>query len=175
MGLTYHYQFKAPAKTTAGKLENFLRTVEQEAKRLRFGPTMVLNARFDTAERREFARRLTTGYLLESGRLKGAVVIEPGQTWSHDSEAGECRVIPEQGIVLVLSDGGSEIVFGFFRYPDALRDLNGREFLETGLGGAWMFRDHVKSGDPRFRQMVKMFGEAGYLEEEHDEFAAAAR
>jgi hypothetical protein len=175
MGLTYHFKFKAPAKTTATKLESFLRTVEREAKRLGFGPTMVLNARFDTPERREFARRLTTGHLVESEQLKGAVVIEPEQAWFHDSEAGECRLIPEQGVVLVLTDAGGEIVFGFFRYPDAVRDLNGKAFLETGLGGAWAFRDHVKSADPRFRQIVKMFAEAGYLGDEHDEFIAAAR
>jgi hypothetical protein len=165
----------APAETAARELEEFLRGVEREAKRLGFAPTMVLNARFDTAERKEFARRLTTGYLVESERLKGAVVIEPGQVWNHDCEDGECRVVPEQGVILVLTESGYETVFGFFRYPSALRDLNGRAFLETGLGGTWLFRDHIKSEDARFRQIVKMFREAGYVEEEHDEFATAKR
>jgi hypothetical protein len=174
MGLTYHYRFEAPAKTAASELETFLRGVERAAKRLGFGPTLVLNARFDTFERREFARRLTTGHLLESERLKGAVVIEPGQAWNHDCDEGECRLLPEQGVVLVLSEDGCETVFGFFRYPAALRDLNGRAFLDTGLGETWLFRDHLKSGDPRFRQIVKMFREAGYVEEENDEFAAAS-
>jgi hypothetical protein len=175
MGLTYHFKFAAPAKTTAEELESFLRDVEREAKRLGFGPTMVLNAGFDTPERKEFARRLTTGHLLESDRLKGGVVIERGQAWYHDSTDGECRLVPERGVVLVLTDAGAEIVLGFFRYPDALRDLNGIAFLETGLGGAWLFQDHVKSGDPRFRQIVKIFRNAGYVQEEHDEFTAATR
>src|SRR4051794_4658312 len=113
MGLTYHYKFRAPAKVTAGELETFFRGVDREGNGLGFGPTMVLNARFDTLERKEFARRLTTGHLIESERLRGAVVIEPGQAWHHDSGEGECRLVPEQAVVLVLTDAGGEIVLGF--------------------------------------------------------------
>ena len=174
MGLTYHYKFRAPAEKPAKELEAFLRSVETEAKRLGFALTMVLNARFDTNERREFVRRLTTGHLFSNERLKGAVVLQRGQVWDHDAIAGECRVIPEEGVVLVVTDEqGCEGVFGFFRYPDALRDLNGRASVETGLAGTWVFRDHTKSPDPRTRRIVKMFSDAGFLEEELDEFVAA--
>ena len=74
MGLTYHFEFKAPATTTAGELESFLRGVEQEAKAMGFRPTLVLNAVFDSTERKQFARLLTPGLRVEDARLKGADV-----------------------------------------------------------------------------------------------------
>ena len=42
MSLSYYYEFTAPAATTAGELEEFLRGVEQLAKSLGFAPTTVL-------------------------------------------------------------------------------------------------------------------------------------
>ena len=72
MGLTYHFEFKAPATTTARELESFLRGVEQEAKAMGFRPTLILNAIFDSTERKQFARRLTTGLPVEDVRLTGA-------------------------------------------------------------------------------------------------------
>lgn len=61
MGLSYHFTFTAPATKTAAELESFLKTVEPGARAMGFEPVLVLNAMFDTKERREFARRLTTG------------------------------------------------------------------------------------------------------------------
>ena len=52
MGLTYHFEFKAAATETPENLERFLRLVEVEAKAMGFRPTMVLNATFDTTERK---------------------------------------------------------------------------------------------------------------------------
>ena len=94
MGLSYHFTFAAPATKTVAELESFLKTVEPDARAMGFEPVLVLNAPFDTKERREFARRLTTGYRLESNKLKGVVILRAGQVWSHDPVHGDCRVIP---------------------------------------------------------------------------------
>ena len=74
MGLTYHFSFRAPAERTAGDLEAFLRIVEKDARAMGFQPTLVVNAVFDSTERKQFARRLTTGLPVEDARLKGADV-----------------------------------------------------------------------------------------------------
>jgi hypothetical protein len=174
MGMTYHFTFSAPATVTADKLLKFLRKVEKDANQMGFRPTTVLEAAFDTPERREFARRLTTGPRLESEKLKGVVVLHEGQVWSHNPVHGDCRVIPERGVVLVVTDErGCETVFGFLKYPRALNDLNGRDAVPTGIGDRWIFRDFVDSPDPRFRKIVKRFADAGYVEAERDEFVAA--
>jgi len=153
-------------------LEAFLKTVEKEARRLGFNPTLVLNAPFDTDERRKFARRLTTGELIESEKLKGGILVRKEQVFSHDPKGGSCRLIPEQGVVLVVTDEHEqEIVFGFFRYPTALTDAHGREVLETKVGGNWHCADFVDSPDPRYRAIVQKFAEAGYLKESIDEYA----
>lgn len=173
MGLSYHFTFTAPATKTAAELETFLRGVEGVAKQMGFKPTLVVDAAFDTPERREFARRVTTGFHLESEKLKGVVVLREGQVWKHDPVYGDCRVIPERGVVLVVTDKqGCETVFGFFKYPAALKDLNGRALVPTGLGDRWMFRNFVDSPDPRYRQLVKRFAAAGYVEAERDELVA---
>jgi hypothetical protein len=76
--------------------------------------------------------------------------------------------------VLVMTDEqGSEMVFGFFRYPAVLKDLNGRDTVPTGIGDRWIYRDFVDSPDVRFRKIVKRFADAGYVEVERDEFVAA--
>jgi hypothetical protein len=64
-------------------------------------------------------------------------------------------------------------VFGFLKYPGALKDLNGRDVVPTGIGYRWIFRDFVDSPDARFRKIVKRFAGAGYVEAERDEFVAA--
>ena len=69
MGLTYHFTFSAPATVPADELLNFLRKVEKDAKKMGLRPTTVLEAEFDTPDRREFARRLMTGHRLESEKL----------------------------------------------------------------------------------------------------------
>ncbi len=141
-----------------------------------FEPTLVLEAEFDTPERQRFARQLTTGLRLESEALKGVVVLRDGQVWSHDPDSGSCRVIPDRGVVLVVTDERKrEVVFGFLKYPAELKDLNGKKIASTGTNGRWHFRDFVDSSDVRFRTIVKRFAEAGYVEAELDEFAATGK
>jgi len=172
MGLSYFYTFSAPAEKTAAELELFMKTVESEAKRLGFAPTMVLNAEFDSRERQDFAKRLTSGLKLESEKLKGVVLLAGGQVWSHDPASGFCRVIPKQGVLLIVTnEHGHESAFGFFQYPEMLKDLNGRTLVKTGAGKWWTFQDFVDSSDPRYRAIVKLFVDAGYCDSELDEFA----
>jgi hypothetical protein len=171
MGLSFHFKFSAPATKTAVDLENFLKTVEAEAKRLGFNPTLVLNAQFDSEERRKFARRLTTGQRIESEKLKGVVVVKEEQVFSHDPVHGDCRLIPEQGVVLVVTnERKEEMFFGFFRYPKTLKGTNGKKILDTKIGGDWRYADFVDSPDPRYRTILQKFAEAGYLKESIDEY-----
>lgn len=173
MSLSYYFCFTAPAGMTATKLKAFLDGVEVEAKKMGFAPTLVVDATFDTAERREFAKRITYGMPLEDERLKGvAVPNEPALT-RHDPEDGNCRLLPSRGVVLVVTDQyGAESAFGFFQYAETVRDIHGRTLAETGLAGRWHFSEFVDSPDPRFRKIVKLFAEAGYLASEKDEFRA---
>ena len=76
-------------------------------------------------------------------------------------------------VLVVTDEQGRETILGFFRFPETLRDTKGNIVAETGLGGAWCFRDHVKSADPRFRKLVKEFAEAGYVTTEQDDFAGS--
>jgi hypothetical protein len=176
MGLTYHYAFSAPGTTPAAVLEDFLHDVEADAKALGFDPVLVLDAAFDTPERQKFARQLTTGARLESEKLKGVVLLRDGQVWRHDPVTGSCRVIPKRGVVLVVTDAQKrETVFGFFQFPAMLQDLNGRDVVTTHQGERWTFQNFVNSSDPRFRQIVKRFAAAGYLDAERDEFAKSTR
>jgi hypothetical protein len=171
MGLSYFYSFSAPASKTENELQAFLRTVEVAAKHLGFSPTMVVNARFDSPDRQDFARRLTTGLKLTSDQLKGVVLLADGQVWSHEPNSGFCRVIPKQGVLLVVTnEQGHESAFGFFRYYETLKDLNGRDVVKTGAGKRWTFQDFVDSPDPRYRQIVKVFADAGYCDGERDEY-----
>lgn len=61
MSLSYHFTLSAPATVSAEELVQFLETVEVDARNMGFEPTMVLNAVFDTPERRKFARRVVRG------------------------------------------------------------------------------------------------------------------
>src|ERR1039458_8116013 len=142
MALSFHFAFSAPATKPASELETFLKTVEKEARRLGFNPTLVLNAPFDTEERRAFARRLTTGQRIESERLKGAVLVRKGQVFSHDPVSGHCRLIPKQAVFLVVTnEQRQEVVFGFLRYPKTLEDTNGKKILDTKVGSDWRYVD----------------------------------
>ena len=171
MGLSFLFTFSAPAETKPEDLLKFLRAVEEESKKLGFNPTMVLNATFDTPERREFARRLTTGYPVEDERLKGVSLVAEGQLWHHSQQSGTARVIPIRGVIMVLTNERQcEAVFGFLQYPEEIKDLNGKTIAVTGLGGRWFHRDFIDSPDPRYRKIVKRFKEAGYVEAEEDEF-----
>lgn len=172
MALSYYFSFKAKAETPAATLEQFLRQVESAAIAMGFGPTLVLNAVFDTDERIAFARRLTSGLSLEDVRLSGTVSLAKGQLWHHDHAHGSGRVIPKQAIALVLTDGsGTEVCLGFFRYPQLIVDASGRPIAETGLNGNWIQRDFLDTPDPRYRKLIRMFADAGFLESEHDEYA----
>lgn len=172
MGSTYHYAFKAPTTATAATLEAFLRVVEGKAKALGFAPTAVIKATFDTDDQRRFARLLTTGLRIEHDSLKGVTLLDLRQVWSHDPTEGSCRVIPKQGVVLVVTDQhGMETVFGFLAYPKALLDVNGRSIVPIPDAEQWTYRGHIKSHDPRLRSIVDCFAQAGYLESVKDEFA----
>jgi hypothetical protein len=134
MSLSYHFSFAATAGTKPDDLETFLKSVEAEAKVMGYSPTLVLNASFDTQERREFARRLTTGFPVEDERLKEVALPSPGMVWSHDQQHGTARVIPSKAVVLVLTDEYQcETIFGFFKYPEEVADINGQPIAKTDL------------------------------------------
>jgi hypothetical protein len=174
MSLSYHFTFSAPATATADELLEFLKSVESDAKGMGFKPTMVLEAVFDTPERREFARRVVRAIHIEDERLQGVVLPVPEQVRDFSPNTGHCRLEPERAVILVVTDErGREAVFGFARYPATLKDIHGRVLLKTLVGDKWLWQDFVDSGDPRFRRIVKRFAESGYLQAERDEFVAA--
>jgi hypothetical protein len=41
----------------------------------------------------------------------------------------------------------------------------------TGLLGRWIQRDFVDTADPRYRKLIRMFADSGFLESEKDEYA----
>ena len=171
MGLSYYYTLAAPATAGAEDLTAFLKGVEQEAQRMGFEPTLVLNATFDTPERRRFVRRLTTGFVIEDERLKGVALPTDAAVWEHNPHDGSCHLLPSKGVVLVVTDQqGCETLFGFFQYAERVKDVHGRTLAETGLAGRWHLSQFVDSPDPRFREVVRLFAEAGFLESEKDEF-----
>lgn len=172
MALSFYYKFGAPAGKTAEALEQFFKTLEVDARRLGFTPTLVVNAWFDSPERRRFARQLTSGLPLENDRFKGDVPVDETQVFSHDPATGMCRVIPEQGVFLVVTnEQREETVLGMFRYPEFIRDSNGRNIAPTNAGADWRFEDFVDSPDPRFRVLVRKIADAGFLREAVDEYA----
>jgi hypothetical protein len=176
MSLSYYYAFSARYTTLASELEDFLQAVAVEARAMGFDPVLVLNSVFDTAERRKFARLLTTGARLESKKLRGVVLLRDGQVWSHDNVNGSCRVIPRRGVTLTVTDEKKrESVFGFLQFPAALVDLNGKVVVKTDLGNRWTYQSFVNSPDERYRKIVKRFAEAGFLDLEKDEFADSKR
>ena len=171
MGLSFFYEFTAPAEMPASELEAFLRDVEREAQALGFNPTAVLNVPFDTPERREFANRLGGNFTLQDERLKGVAIPAPGQLRSHDPESGECRLFPQQGVVLVVTDErGCETCFGFFKYPEHITDIHGAILADPGLGSRGWFRDFVSSPDPRYRTIVAKFQDRGFLRSVRDDY-----
>jgi hypothetical protein len=172
MALSLHFSISASPTWTAGELEQFLRSIEPEVIRMGFAPTLVLNAAFDTEERRTFARRLTSGLYIEDARLAGVVVPASGQMWDHNPVAGSCRIIPSQAVLLVVTnEAKAECSFGFFRYPESLLDLNGKVIASTGLTGKWIQRDFIDSPDPRYRKIIRHFADRNFLESAKDEYA----
>lgn len=171
MALSYYFSITAAANTPASTLQQFLKRAEVSARTMGFNPTLVLNASFDTTERRTFARRLTSGYPLQDLRLAGVAPAE-GQIWNHDPVVGSCRVIPEQAVVLILTDhSGTEVNLGFFRFPRDIHDALGKRITTTGLHGQWIQRDFIDTPDPRYRKLIRMFADSGFLESEKDEYA----
>jgi hypothetical protein len=171
MSLSYYYTFSAAKTVDASALEKFIKTVEQKAKSLGFQPTFVLNGPFRTEQQKQFVRRITSGLLVNDARLKGVTLLDTSKVWNYNRELGECRVIPEYGVLLVVTDEqGCETTFGFLSYPDALNDLNQKELAVMPHKGRWFFHDFVDTPDIRYRSIVKMFADAGFVEQERDEF-----
>lgn len=174
MGLSYYYEFTAPAKVTTGELEQFLKALEFKAKTLGFSPTSELNVSFDTPERRAFARRLGGGYYVEDERLRGNVRLREGQVDHHNAQAGAVRLVPVRAVVLAVTDAaGSESCFGFMQLPDQLVDESGAMIMPLPTGDQWMFKDFIDTPNPRYRAIVREFEKAGYLASSRDEFARA--
>ena len=171
MGLSFFYEFTAPAATPASAIEAFLHEVQLEAQSLGFDPTIVINVPFDTPERRDFANRLGGNFTLQDERLKGVAIPAPGQLRNHDPESGECRLSPERGVVLVVTDErGCEACFRFFQFPAHILDIHGAILADTGLGSRWWFRDFVSSPDPRYRTIVAKFQDRGFLRSVRDDY-----
>lgn len=175
MGLAYHFGITAPAAVRAGELEAFLQDVEGDARLMGFSPTAVVNGPFDTAERRQFAKRVARGLVVEHDSLIGADL--PTETcWNLGKQSGCCRLAPDHGVLLVVTDtAGRETVFGFFRYPRVIRDRSGREILQVPGDGGWTSGNFVCSPDPRYRSIMRRFAAAGYLASELDEFVPVAQ
>jgi hypothetical protein len=172
MGLSYYYEFAAPATFTADELEQFLKALEFKAKTLGFSPTSVLNVPFDTPERKAFARRLGGGYYVEDERLRGDVRLREGQVDHHNTRAGSVRLVPVRAVVLAVTDAaGGESCFGFMQFPDKLVDESGSDIMPLPIGDQWMFKDFIDTPDPRYRAIVREFEQAGYLASSKDEFA----
>lgn len=172
MGLSYHFSFRAPDEVSAAELESFLQNVEGDCRLLGFNPVIVVNGAFDSPERRAFSRRVARGLTVEDSRLCG-VELPPETCWSHSPTGGYCRLAPEHGVFLVVTnEHGHETVFGFFRYPPVITDRAGKEIMRVPGAGAWVSGTFVDSPDPRYRAIVRRFAAAGWLAEEHDEFVA---
>ena len=173
MSLTYHFSFSAPSTTTAEELETFLKNVEGEAQLMGFHPTIVVNGPFDTHERQDFSRRVARGLVVEDARLVGRNFSKE-TCWGVGVETGYCRLAPEYGVLLVVTDDrGRETVYGFFRYPRIIRDRDGKEVMPVPGEGAWVSGTFVTSPDQRYRAIVRRFASVGYLSSERDEFVNA--
>jgi hypothetical protein len=175
MGLSYHYSLRASASTTAAQLAAFLETMEGDAKLLGFNPTIVVNGPFDTPDRRDFARRIARGRIIEDSNLRGELDLPREICWSHYPESGECRLAPSYGVVLVLTDElGIESVFGFFRFPGQIRDRAGKVLADVPNASEWSSGTFINSPDPRYRAIIRRFREAGYVASERDEFKSSS-
>ena len=169
MGLSYHYEFTAPATASADELEQFLK-----AKTLRFSPTSVLNVSFDTLERKAFARRLGSGYYVEDERIRVDVRLREGQVDHHNTQAGAVRLVPVRAVALAVTDAvGCESCFGFMQFPGCLVNESGATVMPLPSGDNWIFKDCIDIPDPRYRAIVREFERAGFLASSKDEFAFA--
>jgi len=173
MSLSYHFSFLAAASTSSAEIAEFLRGIEGDARLMGFNPTIVVDAPFDSPERRDFARRTSRPLTVNDPRLREADLPEH-LYWTFLRETGVCRLAPEHGVFLVVTnERGVEIVFGFCRYPRVIRDRAGREIMSVEAANVWRFDGFVDSPDPRFRAIVRRFRDAGFVASENDEFAPA--
>ena len=107
--------------------------------------------------------------------MKGVALPADAAVWEHDPHGGSCHLLPERGVVLVVTDEhGCETVFGFFQFAEGVKDIHGRTLAETGLAGRWHFSNFVDSPDARFREIVALFAAGGYVAREKDEYRANA-
>jgi hypothetical protein len=173
MAFNYFYTFSAPKSVPVWELEMFLKKVEREAQALGFTRTKVVSALYTAIDEINFTRKITVGLVVDDPRLRGVTLRGAANLLIHDPKRGECRVLPEKGVILVTTDTpGREVVFGFLWYPDTLIDLSSKEVASVPHQGRWYFHDFVESPDKRYRTIVKMFADAGYLESSRDEYAA---
>ncbi len=78
-------------------------------------------------------------------------------------------IVPGPATRILLAPGPTDL--RALRHGFAGRiHLNGRGVVTTHQGDRWTFQNFVNSPDPRFRQIVKRFADAGYLDAERDEF-----
>ena len=172
MAFNYFYTFSAPKSIPAWELELFLKGVEREAKSMAFARTTVISGPFAAIDQGRFNRKITVGLVVDDPKLRGVTLLGAANLLIHDPVRGECRVLPEKGVILVTTDTpGREVVFGFLWYPDVLVDVNRKELAPVPHQGRWFFHDFVESPDKRYRAIVKLFADAGYLESVHDEYA----
>lgn len=139
-----------------------------------FSPTIVVDAPFDTPERRDFAQRVARPLAIEDERLKGAD-LPPKLCWWFNRDAGAGLLAPEYGVLLVVTnERRQESVFGFLRYPRKIFDGNGSMLMEVDKADHWTFGSFIDSPDPRYRAIVRRFSTAGFLSSELDEFVQSS-
>ena len=171
MGLTYYYRFRANKACKTDALHAFLTGVEVMAKARGFSPTGVLQLKFETAEQRVFARRLGASFVVGSDDFKGIAAAGQDSSFGYTPSAGSRRLIPEAAVVLVVTDEQKrEACFGFLRFPAEGVHSDGKKCTPLPWNGDWIFHDFINTPDPRFREIVKAFADAGFLEEERDDF-----
>jgi len=135
MSLSYYYELCAGTNVSARELEQFLQEVRGRELALGFAQVVVLNVPFDKAERRKFSCRRGASLTLKDDRLKGVALPTPEIVRDHDPFSRECRIFPEHGVVLVVTDEQQcETCFGFFRFPEYAEDVNERILAESPLG-----------------------------------------
>jgi hypothetical protein len=174
MGLTYRFKLTAPNTFSSDQLKAALLRIESEAQDIGFEPTTVLDAVFDTPERQQFCRRLTHGLEFRSNSRIHAK-LEPNQVWDFDAEDGSCRIIPTHGVFLVVTDEREqEGIFGFLKYPPSLKMADDSAVL-TGAPQNWFFEDSLKTPDQKYRELIRLFMEEGFVEEEEDDYAKGGK
>ena len=168
--MAYAFTLRAPASVAAIDLQRFLMSVEDEAQAIGFEPTLTFGLEFKSRKQRVIASRLRIWFPIAADKLKGATPRRE-QVLDWQPPAGRWRVLPDEAQILVLvNEAGAETAFGFGLYPETLNDANGHPLLKIPVGGRWHFSGVIKSPDPRYRNIVKRFSAAGYVEAESDDF-----